>query len=83
LGAHINSAAIDVIDVSTIDRFQALGSTVLSYVDALVTRQAAMIAYIDNFYIMMWATIVATPLALLLRRTVLRPGEKPPPPDAH
>lgn len=83
LGAHINSAAIDVIDVSTIDRFQALGSTVLSYVDAMVTRQAAMIAYIDNFYIMMWATIFATPLALLLRRTVLRPGEKPPPPDAH
>ena len=33
-----------------------------------VTRQAAMIAYIDNFKLMMIIIIVALPLLLLLRR---------------
>jgi MFS transporter, DHA2 family, multidrug resistance protein len=33
-----------------------------------LTRQAAMIAYLDDFKLLMWVTIAAAPLVLLLRR---------------
>jgi len=40
------------------------GATTLS---AAVTKQAAMIAYLDDFSMMMWVTILAIPLLLLMR----------------
>jgi DHA2 family multidrug resistance protein len=36
--------------------------------DGLVNQQALMIAYIDDFYLMMIVTLAAIPLALLLRK---------------
>jgi len=36
---------------------------------AEVNRQAAMIGYIDDFYLMMWLSLAAVPLVLLMRRT--------------
>jgi DHA2 family multidrug resistance protein len=39
-----------------------------------VTRQAASIAYIDDFVLMMWVTLCAAPLLLLLRRPRKAPG---------
>ncbi len=32
------------------------------------TRQAASIAYIDDFVLMMWVTLCAVPLLVLLRK---------------
>jgi DHA2 family multidrug resistance protein len=40
----------------------------LAMMDGLVTAQAAMISYIDDFKLMMIVTLAAIPLALLLRR---------------
>ena len=40
----------------------------IAALNAEVTRQAQMIAYIDNFYLMMLIIIAALPLLLLLRR---------------
>ncbi len=40
----------------------------LSSMDALVNAQAAMISYINDFWMMMWITLAAIPLAFLLRR---------------
>jgi DHA2 family multidrug resistance protein len=37
-------------------------------VDAEVTRQAAMVAYIDDFYMMMWMSLAAIPMVLLMRK---------------
>jgi MFS transporter, DHA2 family, multidrug resistance protein len=45
----------------------------MSWVDVQVNRQAAMIAYIDNYYLMMWLSFIAVPLVLVIRR--------PPPPQ--
>jgi MFS transporter, DHA2 family, multidrug resistance protein len=42
--------------------------TGLASLDAEVTRQAASIAYIDDFVLMMWVTLCALPLLFLLRR---------------
>ncbi len=44
------------------------GQTVLAFIDAEINRQAAMIAYIDDFHLMMIVTLCAMPLLLLLRR---------------
>lgn len=43
-------------------------ATTLQTLDSLVNVQAAMISYIDDFYLMMWVTLCAMPLALILRR---------------
>ena len=42
--------------------------TTLQILDSLVNIQASMISYIDDFYLMMWVTLAAMPLALILRR---------------
>ncbi len=67
LASHVTASITDAIDFSTVDRFQQLGITVLSAIDVEVNRQAAMIAYIDNFYLMMWLSLAAIPLTLLMR----------------
>jgi MFS transporter, DHA2 family, multidrug resistance protein len=41
----------------------------LAAINQEITRQAAMIAYIDNFKFMMIATLLAVPMLLLLRKT--------------
>jgi len=42
-------------------------SAALAIADAEINRQAAFIAYLDDFWIMMWLTFAAIPLVLLLR----------------
>jgi DHA2 family multidrug resistance protein len=39
----------------------------MAALNAEVTRQAAMVAYLDDFKLIMWITLAATPLLLLLR----------------
>ncbi|MBD3728415.1 MAG: DHA2 family efflux MFS transporter permease subunit [Sphingomonadales bacterium] len=67
LAGHITSSTTSWVDISTVDRYQGLGDTVLQVVDAEVNRQAAMIAYVDDFYMMMWMSLAAIPLILLMR----------------
>jgi DHA2 family multidrug resistance protein len=38
-----------------------------AFLDSSVTRQAAMIAYIDDFWLMLFLTLAVTPLLLLIR----------------
>jgi len=40
----------------------------LQQVDLLVNAQAAMVAYVDDFVLMMWVTLAAVPLVFMLRR---------------
>ena len=56
-----------LVDLSAVDRFQSLGEAGLAMVNAEVTRQASMVAYIDDFYMMFWLTILSLPLMLLIR----------------
>ena len=52
-----------------VQRLWNLHSTAgLASLNQEITRQASMIAYIDNFYFMMVITLAAVPLLLLLRR---------------
>lgn len=71
LGGHVTDSFTDLIGFSTIDRLQNLGEAVLGMVDAEVNRQAAMIAYVNDFYLMMWLSLAAIPLVLLIRKPAL------------
>ena len=51
----------------------------LMAINGEVTRQAATLAYLQDFRLMMWVTICAVPLVLLLRN----PRKQPTPADVH
>lgn len=68
LASHITDSSIAAIDPGTAGKFGALGDAAMTMVNAEINRQAAMVAYIDDFYAMMIINMVAIPLLLLLRR---------------
>lgn len=80
LASHVTGGIGSVLDFSTVDRYQQLGETGLAVIDAEVTRQAAMVAYIDDYFLMCWLSLAAIPLALLMRKNQAPAG--PPPADA-
>jgi DHA2 family multidrug resistance protein len=51
--------------------------TALSQIDQLVNAQALMIAYVDDFKLMMLVTLAAIPLALFLRKPRAMPAGAP------
>jgi len=68
IAANLSGASVsNSVDVSTVDRYQGLGEAALRMLDMEANRQAAMVAYIDDFRMMMWITIAAMPLALLMK----------------
>jgi DHA2 family multidrug resistance protein len=67
LGAFVNGSTTGLIDPATLDRFGELGESTLAIVNAEVNRQAAMIAYVNDFWFMMWAMLAVIPLVFLLR----------------
>lgn len=78
LGANITSATANLIDFASIDQFQSLGDVAVRLVDAEVNRQAAMVAYVNDFYLMMWLALLTAPLALLMKRVKLPQGAPSP-----
>ena len=69
LGSEVTAATLSMINFSTIDRYQFLGDAALRLANAELNRQAAMIAYVDDFWLMMWVTVAAAPLAIFLRKS--------------
>ena len=63
----IEHAAGDVAEAT------AGNAAALGQIDLLVNAQAAMISYVDDFKLMMWVTIAAMPLALILSGLALVP----------
>lgn len=57
-------------------RFEIRGFTLPLELMHEVTRQAAEIAYVNDFYMLMWITLAAMPLVLLLSN----PDRRPPAP---
>jgi MFS transporter, DHA2 family, multidrug resistance protein len=70
LGSHVTGSMTQLLDFTTIDRYQSLGEAALTMVDAEVNRQAAMIAYLNDFNLMMWLSFAAVPLVLLMKKPV-------------
>ena len=78
LATHVTNSFITVIDFSTTGRFPIIGETAVRMIDAEVNRQAAMIAYVNDFYLMMWMTLAVVPFVFLMRRpNLMGPGQGP------
>jgi DHA2 family multidrug resistance protein len=77
IAAHITPYTLAVAGSWFAQAIGAAGDTVAAMLDLEVNRQALMIAYLDDFHIMMLVTLAALPLVLLLRKA--QPSAGPPP----
>ncbi len=67
LAAAVTPFAVPGADPNIARAMGATGDTVVALLNATVNAQAAMIAYLDNFTLMMWLSIVVIPMIALLR----------------
>nr|WP_294849353.1 DHA2 family efflux MFS transporter permease subunit [uncultured Sphingomonas sp.] len=67
LVSHVTEQDLPTISQGLVAQLGLPASSALAMVNAEITRQAAFIAYLDDFWIMMWLTVAAIPLVLLLR----------------
>lgn len=82
LAGSMRNPAADLFDVAAVGGFREFSESALRIADMEVNRQAAMIGYINDFWLIMWAAILAAPLILIIRRP--KPASGPPPvPDGH
>ena len=68
LASHITPYALPPINPAITRGLPPVTDTIVAMVDAEINRQALMIAYIDDFYLMMMVTLAAIPLLLLIRK---------------
>lgn len=67
LASHITASSMSSVDPGTADRFGVAGQAAMAMVNAEVNRQALMIAYLDDFKLIMFILICALPIILLLK----------------
>jgi DHA2 family multidrug resistance protein len=65
--SQVSEQVLPSISGGMVAQFGLPASSALAMLNAEITRQAAFIAYIDDFWIMMALTFAAIPLVLLLR----------------
>ena len=81
LGTHVSNTRAPFLTVGALERIGVSGESAMRLIDAEVNRQAAMVAYIDDYWMMMWAAIAILPLVLLMRKA--GSGAPAPAPDGH
>ena len=78
LASHITPGSIPSIDLSTADRLGEVGQGALLAIDGMINRQAAMVAYIDGFWMLTIIVACFVPLVLLMQPP--KAGAAAPPP---
>jgi MFS transporter, DHA2 family, multidrug resistance protein len=81
LAGRITSSSFATIDPATADRWGPLGDAAMQAMNLEVTRQAAMIAYLSDFKLMMFVVLAFMPLILLLRPPKDPQVAQPPTPE--
>ena len=76
LGSHITAGGLSAIDPLLGGILGGATDQALAIADQLVNQQAAMIAYLDDFKVMMILTAATIPLVLLLKRPAGGPPVK-------
>ena len=79
LGAHVDYANPALQDAGVANIYNLANGAGLSALNAEITRQASMIAYVDDYWLMMILTLGVIPLLLLVRSA--RRGAAPPAAD--
>jgi MFS transporter, DHA2 family, multidrug resistance protein len=77
LAGHVTATSMPTIDPSSADRLGSLGEAALQLMNLEINKQAAMIAYLDDFKLMMVVLIAISPLVLFLKPTKPPPGQAP------
>lgn len=78
MAGHITDKVLPSLAGGVVSQLGLPAETAAALADAEINRQAAFIAYLDDFYIMMWLTAAAIPLVFLLRAAGTgRPGAAP------
>lgn len=72
LGSRITASSFTIIDPATADRWGSIGDAALRILDLEVNRQAAMIAYLSDFQLLLYIILAILPLVLLLKP--VKPG---------
>jgi DHA2 family multidrug resistance protein len=77
LASHVTSSSMSAIDPASADRLGGIGEAALQVMNLEINRQAAMIAYLDDFKLMMILLIVISPLIFFLKPGTTTPGQQP------
>ena len=77
LASHVTASSMSVVDPSTADRLGSIGEAAMQMVNLEINRQAAMIAYLDDFKLMMIMLIIVSPLVFFLKPGKAAPGQQP------
>ncbi len=77
LAGHITASSIPAVDPSSADRLGSLGEAALQMINLEINRQAAMIAYLDDFKLMMILLIIISPMIFFLKPGKPAPGQQP------
>lgn len=80
LASKVTPFTLPMIDPATAEQVGAVGDSALAALDLEINRQALMIAYIDDFQLMLMICLALMPLVLFLKRPAAMAG---PPPTAH
>ncbi len=65
------------VDPSLTAILGATGDTVMAFLNSQVTTQAAMVGYIDVYWLLMWVTLATMPLLLVMRKPGAPSGALP------
>jgi MFS transporter, DHA2 family, multidrug resistance protein len=68
IASNVTSTSLPALDLSSAAASLGnLGGGLLSMINGEVSRQAAMVAYLDNFYAMFWLLLIFVPLSFFLK----------------
>jgi DHA2 family multidrug resistance protein len=77
LAAHVTPYSLPVADPSVIERLGQFGDSAAAMLEMEINRQAMMIAYLDDFHVMMLVTLASLPFVWLLRKPKQAAGGPP------
>ena len=81
LGADVSVTRAPFLTVGLLERLGLQAQSAMAVIDAEVNRQAAMVAYVDDYWVMMWCAIGVLPMILILKKA--KQDGPPPALDAH
>ena len=68
LAQHITEKTLPGMNLGQLDQFGVGSDAIMGMVDGMINKQAAMVAYIDDFYLMAVITLLVMPLLLLIQK---------------
>jgi len=77
LAQHVTEAKLPIASPAVVGQAGGMGDAAMAMLNAEINRQALMIAYLDDFRLMMWVCLASMPLVWLLR-PAKRQGGGPP-----